>query len=191
MQQHHARTAAVARAAVAVAWPPMNLYDATIPVFTKQLSSIDKWLDKAAALADAKKFELDVLASARLAPDQYNFTRQIQAACDQAKYTVAKLTGTEPPSHPDTEKTIAELRQRVQTVLAYLATFKQDDFNGAEERGCSHSWMGGKSLRGADYLDHFALPNFYFHLTTAYGILRHNGVSLGKMDYIASLPFRA
>jgi len=169
----------------------MNLYDATVPVFTKQLAAIDKWLDKAAALADAKKFELDVLAGARLAPDQYSFARQIQAACDQAKYTVAKLTGTEPPSHPDTEKTIAELRQRVQTVIAYLATFKPDDFNGAEERGCSHSWMGGKSMRGGDYLDHFALPNFYFHLTTAYDILRHNGVPLGKMDYIASLPLRA
>jgi len=169
----------------------MNLYDATIPVFTKLLSNIDKWLDKAAAVADAKKFELDVFASCRLAPDQYNFVRQIQAVCDQAKYTVAKLTGTEPPSHPDTEKTIAEVRQRLQTALAYLATFKQDDFKGAEERACSYTWMGGKSMRGDDYLYHFALPNFYFHLTTAYDILRHNGVPLGKMDYIVTLPFRA
>jgi len=169
----------------------VNLYDATIPVFIKLLSNIDQWLDKAAAVADAKKFEIDVLANARLAPDQYNFVRQIQAACDQAKFTVAKLTGTEPPSHPDTEKTIAEVRQRIQTVVAYLATFKQDDFNGAEERACSHTWMRGQTVRGGDYLHHFAFPNFYFHLTTAYDILRHNGVPLGKMDYIVNLPFSA
>ena len=169
----------------------MNLYDATIPVLTKMLSNVEKWLDKAAAVADAKKFELDVFASRRLAPDQYNFVRQIQAACDQAKFIAAKLTGTEPPSHPDTEKTIAEVRQRIQTVVAYLTSFKHDDFAGAEDRVCSHTWMGGKSLCGADYLAHFGLPNFYFHLTTAYDILRHNGVPLGKMDYIATLPFLA
>lgn len=168
----------------------MNLYDATVPIFTKLLSNVDKWLDKAAALADAKKFEVDVLVTARLAPNQYNFVRQIQAACDQAKFTAAKLTGKEPPAHPDTEKTIAELRQRIRTVVDYLGTFQRDEFNGAEERACSHSWMGGKSLRGGDYLDHFALPNFHFHLTTAYDILRHNGVDLGKMDYIVDLPLR-
>lgn len=168
----------------------MNLYDATVPIFTKLLSNVDTWLDKATALADAKKFDIDVLASARLAPDQYSFVRQVQAACDQAKFTVAKLTGKEPPAHPDTEKTIAEIRQRIRTVLDYLASFSRADFAGAEERDCSHSWMGGKAMRGGDYLDHFALPNFYFHLTTAYAILRHNGVPLGKMDFIVELPFR-
>jgi hypothetical protein len=169
----------------------MNLYDATVPIFTKLLSNVDKWLDKAAALADAKKFDIDVLATARLAPNQYTFIRQIQSACDQAKYTVAKLTGKEPPAHPDTEKTMAELRQRIRTIVDYLATFKREDFNGAEERSCSYAWMAGKSLRGGDFLDHFALPNFHFHLTTAYDILRHNGVDLGKMDYIVDLPFRS
>jgi hypothetical protein len=168
----------------------MNLYDATVPIFTKFLQNINSWLDKAAAVADSKKFEIDVLAAGRLAPDQYSFTRQVQAACDQAKYTVAMLTGTEPPSHPDTEKTVAELRQRLKTAIDYLATFKPEAFVGAEERACAHSWMGGKSMRGGDYLDHFALPNFYFHLTTAYSILRHNGVPLGKMDFIAHLPLR-
>lgn len=169
----------------------MNLYDATVPIFTKLLSNVDKWLDKAAALAEAKKFDVDVLATARLAPNQYTFIRQIQSACDQAKYTVAKLTGKEPPAHPDTEKTIAELRQRIRTIVDYLATFKREDFTGAEERSCSYAWMAGKSLRGGDFLDHFALPNFHFHLTTAYDILRHNGVDLGKMDYIVDLPFRS
>src|SRR3954463_10037113 len=112
----------------------MNLYDATVPIFTKLLSNVDKWLDKAAALADTKKFDVDTLAQARLAPDQYPLVRQIQAACDQAKFTVPKLTGKEPPAHPDTEKTIADIRQRVHTVVAYLGTFKREDFEGAEER---------------------------------------------------------
>jgi uncharacterized protein len=167
----------------------MNLYDATVPVFTKLLSNVNKWLDKAGALADAKKFDVDVLVHARLAPDQYSFVRQIQAACDQAKYTVAKLTGKEPPSHPDTEKTVAEIRQRIRAIVDYLGTFKREDFVGAEDRRCGHSWMGGKSMRGGDYLDHFALPNFHFHLTTAYDILRHNGVEVGKSDYMVELPF--
>jgi len=169
----------------------MNLYDATVPIFTKLLSGVEKWLDKATAYAEVKKFDVEILASSRLAPDQYAFVRQIQSACDQVKYTVAKLTGKEPPKHPDTEKTIAEIRIRIRTVIDYLATFKREDFAGAEERPCSHTWMGGKTLRGGDYLDHFALPNFYFHLVTAYDILRHNGVDVGKMDYIVDLPFRS
>ncbi|HEY4241112.1 MAG TPA: DUF1993 domain-containing protein [Kofleriaceae bacterium] len=168
----------------------INLYDATVPVFTKFLGGMEKWLDKAAAYADAKKFDVQVLLDSRLAPNQYPFTRQLQAACDQAKYTVAKLTGKEPPSHPDTEKTLAEVRARLATIQAYLATFKKEDFVGSEDRPCSHSWMGGKTLRGGDYLDHFALPNFHFHMTTAYSILRHNGVDLGKMDYIVTLPLQ-
>jgi hypothetical protein len=168
----------------------MNLYDATVPVFVKLLSNINKWIDKATAHAEAKKFDVDVLASARLAPDQYPFIRQVQIACDQAKFTVAKLTGTEPPTHADTEATMAEIRQRIRTVVEYLSGFKREDFTGAEDRAVSHTWMGGKSMRGGDYLDHFALPNFHFHMTTAYDILRHNGVALGKSDYIVELPFR-
>ena len=169
----------------------MNLYDATVPVFTKLLGNVDKWLDKAVAYADSKKFDPEILMTARLAPDQYHFLRQIQAACDQAKFTCAKLTGKEPPANPDTEKTIAELRQRIKTAVAYLETFTRDDFNGAEERPCSHTWMQGKSVRGGDYLDHFALPNFHFHMTTAYAILRHNGLPMSKFDYIVNLPWMA
>lgn len=169
----------------------MNLYDATVPIFTKLLKNVDRWLDKAAAYADAKKFDPEILMNARLAPDQYPFIRQIQSACDQAKFACAKMTGKEPPVHPDTEKTMAEIRQRIRTVVEYMATFKREDFNGAEERACSHTWMGGKSLRGGDYLDHLALPNFHFHMTTAYSILRHNGVDVGKMDYLVDLPFKS
>ncbi|MBA3464803.1 MAG: DUF1993 domain-containing protein [Deltaproteobacteria bacterium] len=165
-----------------------NLYDATVPIFTKHLTGANKWLDKAAAFAEAKKFDVQVLMDARLAPDQYHFIKQIQGACDQAKYTVAKLTGKEPPSHPDNERTINEVRARLKTAVDYLGTFKREEFNGAEERACKHTWMPA-SLRGGDYLDHFCLPNFHFHMTTAYAILRHNGVDVGKNDYIVELPF--
>jgi uncharacterized protein len=169
----------------------MNLYDATVPVFVKLLSNVNKWIDNATAHAEARKFNVDTLVNARLAPDQYPFVRQLQAACDTAKFAVAKVTGTEPPPHPDTETTMAELRQRLRTIVEYLSGFKSEDFAGAEERAVSHVWMGGKSMRSADYLFHFALPNFHFHMTTAYDILRHNGVALGKSDYIVDLPFRA
>ena len=166
----------------------MNLYDATVPIFQKFLHQADSWFDKATAFAAQRKFDPETLLAARLAPDQFPLLNQLQAACDQAKFTVAKLTGKEPPAHPDTEKTIADIRQRLRTVIEYLGTVKREELQGAEERPCAHSWMPGK-LRGGDYLDHFALPNFYFHLVTAYAILRHNGVDLGKADLIGSLPF--
>jgi uncharacterized protein len=169
----------------------MNLYDATVPIFTKHITSVEKWLDKWVAYAETKKFDPEIVLGARLAPDQYPFVRQVQAACDQAKYTVAKLSGKEPPSHPDTEKTLAELRERMHTVIAYLKTYTPADFDGAEERKVTYQWMGGKHMRGGDYLDHFALPNFHFHTTTAYSILRHNGLELGKRDYIHDLPLHA
>jgi uncharacterized protein len=168
----------------------MNLYDATVPIFTKLLGNVERWLDKATAYAEHKKFDPEILMTARLAPDQYPFLRQVTSACDQAKFAVARLTGKQPPAHPDTEQTIAELRARLRTVIDYLKTYQPDDFVGAEDRPCAASWMSGK-MRGGDYLDHFALPNFHFHLTTAYAILRHNGVDLGKDDYTGELPFRS
>lgn len=168
----------------------MNLYDATVPVFTKFLRNIDHWFDKAIAVAEQRKFDPEVFASARLAPNQFPMTGQVQGACDTAKYAVAKLTGTEAPANPDTEKTLAELRDRIKTCLGYLETFRPEQFVGAEDRLCTHSWMQGKSLRGGDYLDHYVLPNFHFHVTTAYAILRHNGVELGKQDLLTPLPFQ-
>jgi uncharacterized protein len=167
----------------------MNLYDATIPVFTKLLHQVETWLDKAVASAEQRKFDPEILLAARLAPDQYPLLRQIQAACDQAKFAAAKLAAKEPPAHPDTEKTLPEIRARLRTVIEYLATFKREEFEGAENRACSHAWMQGKAMRGGDYLDHMVLPNLHFHLTTAYAILRHNGVALGKADYLGNLPF--
>ncbi len=163
-------------------------HDDVIRLFAKTLRNLDQWMDKATTYAKSKSFDVDVLAQSRLAPDQYPFIRQVQSACDQAKYAAAYLGGKPPPSHPDTEQTFAELRQRVQKCLAFLETVHASDLTGAAERKVSPPWLGGKWLRGDDYLLHVAVPNFFFHATTAYAILRHNGVDLGKMDYVGSIP---
>ena len=168
----------------------MNLYNATIPLFTKFLGASLNWLDKLVADAAARKYAPEVILNYHMAPDQYGFIKQLQAACDTAKFAAAKMTGKDAPAHPDTETTVEQLRQRIHTVIAYLNTFKAEDFVGCEDRACSHVWMGGKTLRAGDYLDHFVLPNFHFHMTTAYTILRHNGINVGKMDYLVSLPFQ-
>jgi len=162
--------------------------DDAIRLFAKTLRNLEQWMDKAAAYAETRSFAVDVLAQARLAPDQFSFVGQVQAACDQAKYAAAYLGGKEPPSHPDTEQTFAELRERIAKCLAFVDSVGARDLADAEERRVSPSWLGGKWLRGADYLTHVALPNFFFHATTAYAILRHNGVDLGKMDFIGALP---
>ncbi len=167
----------------------MNHHD-VIQLFAKTLRNLEQWMNKAAEHAKAKSFEVDVLAQARLAPDQYTFVRQVQSACDQAKFAAAYLSGKPAPAHPDTEQTFAELRQRIQKCLSFLDTVQAKDLVGAEERRVSPPWLGGKWLRGDDYLVHAALPNFFFHATTAYAILRHNGVALGKEDYIGSLPIQ-
>jgi uncharacterized protein len=161
-----------------------------IEQFVKMLQNLERWLDKAEAHAKAKSFEVDVLAGARLAPDQYDLVRQVQAACDQAKYAAAYLAGKPAPSHPDTEKTFTELRERIRKCVGFLESVDEKALGGAEERKVSPPWLGGKWLRGGDYLAHVAIPNFFFHVTTAYAILRHNGVDLGKMDFIGSLPVR-
>jgi len=167
----------------------MNLYDATVPIFTNSLRQLDRWLDKAVAYADRRKFDPEILVQSRLAPDAYALVGQIQSACDTAKFTSARLGGKKAPSHPDTETTLAECRARIASVLGYLAEFKREEFVGAEERPCGANWMEGRTMRGGDYLDQFALPNFHFHLTMAYAILRHNGVELGKPDYLGNLTF--
>ena len=167
----------------------MTAQDA-IRLFTKTLENLEKWMDKAGEHAKARSFDVDVLAQARLAPNQFTFAQQVQSACDQAKYAAAYLGGKPAPSHPDTEQTFAELRQRIQKCLSFLETVQAKDLAGAEERKVSPPWLGGQWLRGDDYLVHVALPNFFFHATMAYAILRHNGVDLGKMDYIGSIPTR-
>ena len=167
----------------------MTPHDA-IQLFIKTLGNLEKWLDRAADYAKGRSFDVDVLAQARLAPDQFSFAQQVQSLCDQAKYAAAYLGNQPPPSHPDTEKSFAELRERIGKCTAFLASVPEKDFAGAGERKVAPAWLGGRWLRGDDYLVQVAVPNFFFHATMAYAILRHNGVQLGKMDYIGSLPTR-
>lgn len=157
---------------------------ATIAQYARMLNNLDQWLQAATTYAQSRSFEPDVLVQARLSPDQFVLAQQVQSACDAAKYAAAYLSGQQAPSHPDTEKTIAELRARVATCVAYLGTFKEADFAGAEERRVAPAWMQGNSVSGPGYLTRISEPNFYFHVTTAYAILRHNGVVLGKADFI-------
>lgn len=168
----------------------MTPYDA-LQLFTKTLDNLEKWMDKADACAKERSFDVDVLAEARLAPDQFSFAQQVQAGCDQAKYAAAYFGNQPAPSHPDTEKSFAELRERIRKCAAFVATVKEQDAAGAEDRKVAPSWLGGQWLRGGDYLTHVAVPNFFFHVTMAYAILRHNGVQLGKQDFIGSMPTHA
>lgn len=168
----------------------MSMYDASIKQMSKMLGNLDRWLEKGIAHAEAKKFDPNVLLAARLAPDQFSFVQQVQAACDSPKFGAARLSGKEPPKHPDTEKTIEELRARIKSVIAYLDGFSAADFAGADERVLTLQALGGNSIAAPDYLLEFVTPNFYFHVAHAYAILRHNGVDLGKRDYIGSLDFR-
>jgi hypothetical protein len=167
----------------------MNLFD-FIPQYSKMLKNLDTCLQKATEYAKTRGFEVDTLVQARLAPDQYALDRQIQSACDSAKFSVAYLMGKEPPVHPDNEKTIAELRARIKTCCTYLETVRESDVQGGEDRKVAPKWLQGKSVKGDHFLMQMSVPNFYFHVTTAYAILRHNGVPIGKMDYIGNVPMR-
>jgi hypothetical protein len=168
----------------------MNLYDVTVPYFSKSLASLEKWIDKAHEHAAAKKFEPSVLLQQRLAPDMFPLVRQIQSICDNAKFGCARVTGKEAPAHPDTETTWDELRTRIRSVREYVDGYKRADFEGAEQRFVAPAYLQGKGLSGVDYTVHLSLPNFNFHLVTAYAILRHNGVDVGKMDFLGTLPLR-
>ncbi len=165
----------------------MSLYAFAVPQMKKMLQCLDAWLEKGVDYAKSKSFDPEVLVNARLAPDQYPLARQVQAACDAAKFAAARLAGVEAPAHPDTEKTLPELRARIKTCLAFLDTVKAESFAGADTRKVPLSFMPGKGLTGEDYLVELGVPNFYFHVTTAYAILRHNGVPLGKADFIGGM----
>ncbi len=156
----------------------------------KQLGQLDKWLEAAAAYAEAKKFDPNLYLAFRLAPDQLGFARQIQIACDTAKLSCSRLTGKDAPSHADTEATIDELHARVRSVIAYLDGFTAKDFEGAAARVITQPRWEGKVMTGADYFREHAMPNFFFHVTHAYAILRHNGVVVGKRDYLGALTQR-
>jgi hypothetical protein len=156
----------------------------------KTLRQLDKWLEAGAAHAQARAFDPKVLLGLRLAPDQFAFARQVQVACDTAKAAASRLSGREAPSQADTEQTIEELRARVASVLTYLDGFTAQDFEGAATRDVTQPRWEGKVMTGENYLLEHALPNFFFHANHAYAILRHNGVNLGKRDYLGPLTFR-
>ncbi len=168
----------------------MSIYDQSVFQPQKMLENLDRWLEKAGEYAKTKSFDPDTLVSARLAPDQYQLSRQVQAACDAAKFLGARLAGEQAPAHPDTEKTMAELRQRIKTCITYLGSLKQSAFDAADKRRIALPFLEGQVMEGEDYLMEMALPNFYFHVAMAYAILRHNGVDLGKRDYIGSLRLK-
>jgi hypothetical protein len=165
----------------------MSLYPFVLEM-KKLLGQIDGWLDKAEAHATARKFDANTLLQARLAPDMFPLVRQIQATCDQAKYAAARTSGKDVPSHADTETTFAELRTRVASVVAFLDGFSAADFEGAESRRVTTPRWEGKSMSAREYFVEHATPNFFFHLTTTYAILRHNGVEVGKRAYLGPLP---
>lgn len=161
--------------------------------FAKVLGNLSAILDKAAAFAEPKKVDMEVLLNARLAPDQFNLLRQIQIACDTANLGAARLIGKEAAaqSFPDTEKTLADAKVRIQSTIDILKKLTVADFAESATRRITQPRWQGKSLSGEEFLIQHVTPNFYFHITTAYAILRHNGVDVGKKDYLGELPYRA
>ena len=159
--------------------------------FKKSLGQLDKWLDAATAFAQSRSFDPNVFVGLRLAPDQFALSRQIQATCDTAKLAASRLSGKEAPSHPDTEATLVELQARIRSVVSYLDGLSAKDFEQGATRVVSQPRWEGKVMSGADYFREHALPNFFFHLTHSYAILRHNGVSVGKRDYLGALTQHA
>ncbi|MGD0674942.1 MAG: DUF1993 domain-containing protein [Polyangiaceae bacterium] len=166
------------------------MYHTIILEMKKLLGQLDQWIGAAAAYAQAKSFDPNVFVGLRLAPDQFAFARQVQSACDTAKFAAARLAGRDAPTHADTEQTLDELHARVRAVIAYLEGFKAADFEGASKRVITQPRWEGKVMTGADYFVEHAVPNFFFHVTHAYAILRHNGVSIGKRDYLGPLTLR-
>lgn len=153
----------------------------------KQLAQISAWFDAAEALASERGFSVDLFLEQRLAVDQFALVRQVQITCDTAKLGASRLTGKEAPKHEDNEKTVAELRARIAAVIAYLESFSEADFKGAAEQSITQPRWNGKTMTGADFFREHAVPNFFFHLGHTYAILRHNGVKLGKRDYLGKL----
>ena len=166
----------------------ISMYSASVPVLVRALSNLQAWFDKAEAHAVAKKFEPQVLLNARLAPDMLPFTKQVQIACDSAKFGVARLSGVDAPKFDDTEATFAELRQRIAKTLDYVRSVPAAKIDGTETKDVVVPRRDSPmTLKGEFYLKHYVLPNVFFHVMTAYALLRHNGVELGKGDYLGAM----
>jgi uncharacterized protein len=168
------------------------IHQIVVSQFSKMLANLSVILDKAATYAEPKKIDMDVLLSSRLAPDQFNLLRQIQIACDTANLGAARLIGKEAAAQtfPDNEKTLDEIKARIASTVAILQKLTPADFAESAARRISQPRWQGKSLSGEEFLIQHAVPNFYFHITTAYAILRHNGVDVGKKDYLGAMPYK-
>jgi hypothetical protein len=166
---------------------PISMYQASVPVFLQMLNSLSIILDKAEAFAAERKIDPAILLGWRLAPDMFALARQVQIATDQAKGCCARLAGVEVPKYADDEITFADLRARIARTIEFVQSFEPDDIDGSEERAIAIT-AGSRELRfkGQQYLVSFVLPNFYFHVTTAYAILRHCGLPIGKRDFLGA-----
>ena len=167
---------------------PLTMFQASVPVFNQFLTSLSNIIAKASAHASARKIDPAVLVGARLYPDMLPFSRQVQIATDHAKGAMARLAGVDMPSYPDTEATFEELQARIAKTLAFVNEFKPEQLDGSESREVVLT-IGGQKMpfSGQSYLIQFALPNFYFHTTTAFAILRHCGVEIGKRDFMGRI----
>ena len=164
----------------------ISMHSASAPIFTKMLTNMLTWFDKAEAHAAARKFDAANFLGLRLAPDMLPLTRQIQIASDTAKGAMARLAGQEVPKWEDNEASLADLRARVKKTIDYVMSFERGQIDGSEAREITIPTRNGDPLKfdGESYLKHFVLPNFFFHMTTAYALLRHAGVEVGKGDYL-------
>jgi len=166
----------------------ISMYKASVPRFAHALKNLSGILTKAENYAAARKIDPSVLLGARLFPDMFEFTRQVRIACDNAKGAAARLAGQEVPKYEDTEQSFAELQQRIAKTIAFIESIPADRIDGSEERKVVLTLRGEEvTFNGLQYLTGFALPNFYFHVVTAYDILRHNGVELGKRDFLGKV----
>ena len=168
---------------------PISMHSASAPIFVRMFGNLSQWLDKAEAHAAAKKFDPAVLLAARLAPDMLPLMRQVQIASDASKFCIARLAGVEAPPFADTEATFADLKERAAKTVAFIEWVPAEKVDGSEERDITVPRRDGAIVvKGEAYLKNFVLPNFFFHLTMTYALLRHNGVELGKADYLGPIP---
>ena len=163
------------------------MYYQAISQCTQMLKNLESWLDKAEEYAGTKKFDVGVLMTGRLAPDMKPFLYQVQSACDYVKAAAACLSGQTPPKHEDNERTIDELRARIRKTVAFAESVKEAQYADASARKVKLSWAPGKVIGGEDYLLQMTIPNTFFHIAMAYAILRHNGVDVGKMDFLGPI----
>jgi hypothetical protein len=169
----------------------ISMHGASLPIFTRQLTQMSRWLEKAEAHAQARKFEPAVYLAARLAPDMLPFTSQVQIACDTVKFGVARIAGVDAPKFADEEKSLPELRERIRKTLDFIQSVPAQKVDGTEDKDVVIPRRDGTmTLKAEFYLKHFVLPNFFFHVTTTYALLRHWGVELGKADYLGPLDAR-